>query len=245
MLHGFVRSGALALLLVAACGDSEGEGGGGQGSGAGGSTSSSTKATAASTSTSTGAGGEATGGGGSGGGGGGDTDCIGTIFGDIPDGGSKCPRPMVDEVIHCIGGMLAAQECAPGEWCVDTGPDMAACECNDLADGLCRRAQLACEAPVRGRAEGGRQGSQLALFEHDRTVLASERRKKPWAWLLRHVFQLDVVTCVRCGGTTRLLAAATTPEAIAKLLAKHGLGPRPPPPRAAPTGQLRLAFSTA
>ncbi len=109
---------------------------------------------------------------------------------------------------------------------------------------------------------------QLALFEHDRTVLAPEPRKKPWAWLLRHIFncaslrrtslysvqlaglrtvrfQLDVVTCVRCGGTTRLLEAATTPEAIAKLLAKHGLGPRPPPPRAAPTGQLRLALSTA
>jgi len=29
-----------------------------------------------------------------------------------------------------------------------------------------------------------------------------------------------------------------------RLFAKHGLGPRPPPPRAAPTGQLRLAFST-
>jgi hypothetical protein len=86
---------------------------------------------------------------------------------------------------------------------------------------------------------------QLALFEHDRTVLAPEPRKKPWAWLLRHVFSVDVVTCVRCGGTTRLLEAATTPEAIAKLLAKHGLGPRPPPPRAAPHGQLRLAFSTA
>jgi hypothetical protein len=37
-----------------------------------------------------------------------------------------------------------------------------------------------------------------------------------------------------------LLEVATTPEPIAKLLAKHGLGPRPPPPRPAPTGQLRL-----
>ncbi|MBL9020566.1 MAG: hypothetical protein JNL21_00140 [Myxococcales bacterium] len=86
---------------------------------------------------------------------------------------------------------------------------------------------------------------QLALFEHDKTVLAPAPRKKPWARLLRHVFQIDVVTCIRCSGTTRLLEAATTPEAIAKLLAKPGLGPRPPPPRAAPTGQLRLALSTA
>ena len=86
---------------------------------------------------------------------------------------------------------------------------------------------------------------QLALFEQDRTVLAPEPRRKPWAWLLRHVFQVDVVTCIRCRGATRLLEVATTPEPIAKLLAKHGLGPRPPPPRAAPTGQLRLPFSTA
>jgi hypothetical protein len=71
---------------------------------------------------------------------------------------------------------------------------------------------------------------QLALFEHDRTVLAPEPRKKPWAWLLRHVLQIDVVTCVRCGGTTRLLEAATTPEAIAKLLAKHGLWSEAPAP---------------
>ena len=86
---------------------------------------------------------------------------------------------------------------------------------------------------------------QLALFEQDRTVLAPEPRRKPWAWLLRHVFQVDVVPCIRCRGATRLLEVATTPEPIAKLLAKHGLGPRPPPPRAAPTGQLRLPFSTA
>ncbi len=74
------------------------------------------------------------------------------------------------------------------------------------------------------------------------TVLAPELRKKPRAWLLRHVVQVDVVTCIRA---TRLLEVATTPEPIAKLLAKHGLGPRPPPAQAAPTGQLRLPFSTA
>jgi hypothetical protein len=120
----------------------------------------------------------------------------------------------------------------------------------------------------RARLVDDKAPEQLALFEHDRTVLALEPRKKPWAWLLRHVFnctslrrtslysvqlaglrtvrfQIDVVTCVRCGGVTRLLEAATTPETIAKLLAKHGLGPRPPPCRPAPASQLPLAFSTA
>jgi hypothetical protein len=86
---------------------------------------------------------------------------------------------------------------------------------------------------------------QLALFEQDRTVLAPEPRRKPWAWLVRHVFEIDVSTCPRCGGATRWLEAATTPEAIARSLAKHGLGPRPPPRRSAPRGQLRLAFPGA
>ena len=92
---------------------------------------------------------------------------------------------------------------------------------------------------------------QLPLFVRDTTterdpdVLAPEPRKKPWAWLLRHVFEIDVSTCPRCGGPTRWLEAATKPDAIARLLAKHGLGPRPPPRRSAPRGQLRLAFPGA
>ena len=91
---------------------------------------------------------------------------------------------------------------------------------------------------------------QLALFEKDTgvlDVLALERepRRKPWAWLLRHVFDVDVSSCVRCCGVTRWLEAATTPEAIARVLAKHGLGARAPPELRAKPGQLRLAFPRA
>ena len=81
---------------------------------------------------------------------------------------------------------------------------------------------------------------QLPLFARDKSsgreldVLAPEPRRKPWAWLLRHVFAIDVSTRPRCGGATRWLEAATKPDAIARLLAKHGLGPRPPPRRSAP-----------
>ena len=95
------------------------------------------------------------------------------------------------------------------------------------------------------------QTAQLPLFVRDTTtdrdldVLAPEPRKKPWAWLLRHVFEIDVSTCPRCGGEARWLEAATKPEAIARLLAKHGLGPRPPPPTSGPRGQLRLALPGA
>ncbi len=75
-------------------------------------------------------------------------------------------------------------------------------------------------AEVVPKREDGAQ-NQLALFERDTgvlDVLALERepRRKPWAWLLRHAFALDVSICVRCGGVTPWLETATSPEALAK-----------------------------
>jgi hypothetical protein len=77
---------------------------------------------------------------------------------------------------------------------------------------------------------------------------AREPSRKPWAWLLRHVFAEDLQICERCGGRMRWREVATTADAIAKLLARNGLGARPPPPpigrrRAAPE-QLELALGT-
>jgi len=65
-----------------------------------------------------------------------------------------------------------------------------------------------------------------------------------WGWLLRHVFRADVEKCSQCGGPMRWLEAATKKDAVARLLAKHGLAPRPPPEphRFAPFGQLELPF---
>jgi hypothetical protein len=84
---------------------------------------------------------------------------------------------------------------------------------------------------------------QCEFFGEDTDHDDAEPCRKPWAWLLRHVFEVDVTTCPRCSGPMRWIEAATTPDAIAKLLAKHGLGPRPPPASFAPLGPLRLAFS--
>jgi hypothetical protein len=85
------------------------------------------------------------------------------------------------------------------------------------------------------------QGDQLALLDTG----SDNRPAKPtrWAWLLRHVFLADLDTCPRCGGPMRWLEAAIDKEAVARLLAKHGLGPQPPP-HARPTllGQLELTF---
>jgi hypothetical protein len=49
-----------------------------------------------------------------------------------------------------------------------------------------------------------------------------------------------------CGGPMRWVEAATGAEAISRLLAKHGLAPRPPPPSRTPPssdGQLSFAFA--
>ena len=74
-------------------------------------------------------------------------------------------------------------------------------------------------------------------------MLPPEPRRKPWAWLLRHVFQIDVSIGPPCGGVTQWIEAATKRRAR-PALAKHGFGPRPPP-KPPPKGQLRLALPMA
>ena len=88
-------------------------------------------------------------------------------------------------------------------------------------------------------------GDQLELFE------TQTQKRSRWGWLLRHVFRDDVETCRQCGGPMRWVEAATTPDAIGRLLAEHGqapawdgLGPRAPPRAsgAEAFGQLELPF---
>ncbi len=95
---------------------------------------------------------------------------------------------------------------------------------------------------VPGPAATTGRGKQLTLFQKEDRDDGDPPRRKPWAWLLRHVFQIDVSTCPACGRRMRLLETATSPEAVARLLARQGLAPRPPPPRPAPTVQLGFAF---
>lgn len=51
----------------------------------------------------------------------------------------------------------------------------------------------------------------------------AERRRYPWAELLRRVFEVDVLVCPRCGGRRKVLAAIHDPESIAKVLGAMGL----------------------
>jgi hypothetical protein len=78
---------------------------------------------------------------------------------------------------------------------------------------------------------------QLSLFgqmEEQSGFDAGEIRRKPWAWLLRHMFAIDVTVCPECSGKMRWRAVAVTPKTIAEGLARAGLSARGPPrmPRA-------------
>jgi len=113
-----------------------------------------------------------------------------------------------------------------------------------LAPHAALRAQVVPKPPKRSAPEPAAPSEQLALFMHDRTPEdpQPQPRRKPWAWLLRHVFEIDVTVCPECQGSMQWREVATTPEAIARLLASAGLAARPPPSRRAPSGQLELHF---
>jgi hypothetical protein len=71
-----------------------------------------------------------------------------------------------------------------------------------------------------------RVSTPVASFEPPTTPRYSGRHA--WVRLLRHVFAVDVTVCVRCQGRMRLRELCTTAGAIARAMARAGLGPQPP-----------------
>ena len=91
--------------------------------------------------------------------------------------------------------------------------------------------------------------TQMNLAFHDESSEhppSKSGSRHPWAYLLRRVFGVDVMTCSSCGGSMKLLTIGDEPDDIARALAEVGLGPRPRPrPRPALPGLLGFDFSTA
>ena len=87
---------------------------------------------------------------------------------------------------------------------------------------------------------------QLPLFGTDIDEPGADvghRRRKPWAWLLEHVFAIEVNVCPKCGGRMKWHQVALTADAIREGMARAGLAARGPPKRKrAPLGQLSLPF---
>ncbi len=50
----------------------------------------------------------------------------------------------------------------------------------------------------------------------------------PWAQLLKRVFNIDIETCLKCGGKTKIIAAIEDPHVIKKILNHLGLPTAPP-----------------
>jgi hypothetical protein len=68
-----------------------------------------------------------------------------------------------------------------------------------------------------------------------------------WATLLRRVFEIDVTTCVDCGGPTKIISTITQPDVVKKILEHLGLPTRPPRfeargPPPDPDDQLQLIW---
>jgi hypothetical protein len=71
----------------------------------------------------------------------------------------------------------------------------------------------------------------------------SRARRKPWTWLLRYVFAIDINVCPKCSGPMEWRHVALTADAIREGLARAGLSARgPPKPNRVPLGQLSLPF---
>jgi hypothetical protein len=95
------------------------------------------------------------------------------------------------------------------------------------------------EDPMKAPASG----DQRKLFKPEVDPNAARPARRPWAWLLRHVFLKDVSHCPRCGGPMRWVEVATTQDAIDRLMAELGEGPRPVSRRTpVPPEQLGFRF---
>ncbi len=93
------------------------------------------------------------------------------------------------------------------------------------------------------------EASAAALGDAHQQGLFGEGEQKPlrhsWAFLLRHVFLVDVSTCPGCAGRMKWLKVCRERRDIHRVMRAHGLEPRGPPPvefSSAPWGQLELGF---
>ena len=99
--------------------------------------------------------------------------------------------------------------------------------------------------PARDAASADLAGSDKADTGESRDINLSKIprvSRLPWALLLQRVFMTDALTCPKCNGRMKILAAITKPDAIRKILDHLGI-PSEAPRRttARPPPQAELA----
>ena len=91
-----------------------------------------------------------------------------------------------------------------------------------------------------GEAAGADKTGKGESREIDITKIQRGSRL-PWALLLQRVFMTDALTCPKCQGRMKILAAITKPDAIRKILDHLGISsevPRRPAARSPPQAEL-------
>ena len=84
-----------------------------------------------------------------------------------------------------------------------------------------QRARLASDA-ASAEAAGADKAGEGEYRDIDITKIPRVSRL-PWAILLKRVFMTDALTCPKCQGRMKILAAITKPEAIRKILDHLGI----------------------
>jgi len=88
------------------------------------------------------------------------------------------------------------------------------------------------------------ESAQQPLSAKATAEKTAEPSRHPWSWLLKRVFALDLLVCIRCGGALRIVKIATRPDDISRALGEQGLPRGPPAAEQTVTmlGQLLLQF---
>jgi hypothetical protein len=75
---------------------------------------------------------------------------------------------------------------------------------------------------------------------------SSNEHKKNWARLIQKIYEVDPLTCARCGGTMGIISFIEDPEIVKKIL-KHldlwDLKARPPPKAKTPSPDIYIDYS--
>jgi|GEM_PF-856236 len=106
------------------------------------------------------------------------------------------------------------------------GPSAAAARPPDpLLRRLCAEREVACAADAIGARQKSSCGRGVDCGQQRPPQPDEKRRLMTWAQSLKRVFNIDVSTCVYCGGSVRIVASIEEPKAIRAILdhfAKHG-----------------------
>jgi len=75
---------------------------------------------------------------------------------------------------------------------------------------------------------------------------SSKEHRRNWAKLIQKIYEVNPLTCARCGGTMAIISFIEDPEIVKKIL-KHldlwDLKARPPPKAKAPSPNIHIDYS--